>query len=149
MNIQQFIFSQHPYLLPNFMNLFSWSIPFLCEKVTEMLLHLSRPKKNETPESAEEVKAAIPKSNMLTLIIESEVLRSKVKSISRMIKLFKMLREQNEDVLKLKGLCPDNKLPRGVLLEGSSGIKDAIQQFGKMKKADLQNEKRPGTTNKK
>ena len=60
-----------------------------------------------------------------------------------MIKLFKVLREQNENILKLKGLCPDNKLPKGILLEGSTGIKDALEEFGAMKKADMMNEKRP------
>jgi len=45
--------------------------------------------------------------------------------------------------LKLKGFCPDNKLPRGVLTEGSSAIKDAIQQFESVKKIDRENEKRP------
>ena len=60
-----------------------------------------------------------------------------------MIKLFKVLRQENEDILKLKGLCPDNKLPRGVLLQGASAIKDALQQFGDAKQMDQQNEKRP------
>ncbi len=75
--------------------------------------------------------------------IESEILRNKVRSISRMIKMFKVLRKENEDILKLKGLCPDNKLPKGVLFQGSSAIKDALQQFGDVRKMDIVNEKRP------
>jgi len=47
MNIQQFACSPHPFLLPNYMNLFAWSIPFLCEKVTEMFYHLTSSSSNE------------------------------------------------------------------------------------------------------
>ena len=43
LNIQQFVESPHPYLLPNFMNLFSWSIPFVIEKVTEIFFHMIKP----------------------------------------------------------------------------------------------------------
>lgn len=57
--------------------------------------------------------------------------------------MFKTLRLENEDILKLKGLSPDSKIPKGVLLEGSSAIKDAIAQFADVKKLDEGNEKRP------
>lgn len=60
-----------------------------------------------------------------------------------MLKLFKTLRQENEDILKLKGLCPDSKIPRGVLLQGAAAIKDALTQFTNAKKADLNNEARP------
>lgn len=53
-------------------------------------------------------------------------MRNKVKAMSRMIKMFKTLREENESVVKLKGICPDGKVPRGLLLEGKKALESEI-----------------------
>jgi serine/threonine-protein phosphatase 2B catalytic subunit len=42
--IKQFSYSPHPVLLPNFMNLFDLSLPFIAERTTLILMNLIAPK---------------------------------------------------------------------------------------------------------
>ena len=42
--------------------------------------------------------------------------------MSRMMKIFKNLREDSEMVMQLKGLCPDNKVPQGLILKGKDAL---------------------------
>ncbi|QPG74468.1 hypothetical protein FOA43_001798 [Brettanomyces nanus] len=39
-NIKQFVSAPSPYFLPDFMNVFEWSAPFVCEKVVEIMMSM-------------------------------------------------------------------------------------------------------------
>lgn len=54
LNIQQFAYSEHPYLLPHFLDIFSWSVPFVSEKVTEMLDYILQPRKDEEEDNVDQ-----------------------------------------------------------------------------------------------
>ena len=79
-------------------------------------------------------------ANIVVLTIEAEKLRNKVKAMSRMMKMFKTLREENEAVVHLKGICPDGKVPKGLLLEGKRALEtellDRKDFFSKAKNLD-------------
>ena len=56
-----------------------------------------------------------------------DMLRNKVLAMSRMMKIFKSLREDSEMVMQLKGLCPDNKVPAGLIMKGKEAMQEEIK----------------------
>lgn len=71
------------------------------------------------------------------------MIKSKVKSVARMHKIFNTLKEEAELLIKIKGMAPDGKIPRGLLLGGRPAIKDTFREYSQAKKLDLVNEKLP------
>jgi serine/threonine-protein phosphatase 2B catalytic subunit len=51
-------------------------------------------------------------------------MKGKINSVARMNRMYTTLREESELLLKIKNICPDGKLPRGLLLEGKPAIKN-------------------------
>ena len=55
------------------------------------------------------------------------LIKSKIQSVAKVSKMFSVLREEQEMILKIKNISPDGKLPRGILMEGKPAIKHAAK----------------------
>ncbi|CAK7216341.1 3',5'-cyclic-nucleotide phosphodiesterase (PDEase) (3':5'-CNP) [Sporothrix bragantina] len=161
MNIRQFNCTPHPYWLPNFMDVFTWSLPFVGEKITDMLIAILSTCSEEelkeeaalpspasaaitSPSSAGPVSPSTPSFNQDPESIEFKrrAIKNKILAIGRLSRVFQVLREESERVTELKTVA-GGRLPAGTLMLGAEGIKNAISSFEDARKVDLQNERLP------
>jgi serine/threonine-protein phosphatase 2B catalytic subunit len=142
MNIRQFNCTPHPYWLPNFMDVFTWSLPFVGEKITDMLVAvLNTCTKEELEEEEEE--AVSPTASVDESSERRKVIKNKILAVGRVARVFALLREESEKVSELKSVSGTNTLPYGTLAAGSEGLKDAIKGFEDARKSDIENERLP------
>jgi len=140
LNIRQFVWTSHPYYLPNFMDVFSWSLPFVAEKVTSMLsIILSKVSEKGGLTQAEK------KVTLQTQDKSRVGLRQKVLAVSRVMKFYRTLQQEQADIIKLKQLSPNRKLPNGVLAGGKEAIQAALKSFNDAKRIDAESEMYPNS----
>lgn len=148
MNIRQFNCTPHPYWLPNFMDVFTWSLPFVGEKITDMLIAIlntcsEEELQQETPSSTSAPQSPpLPSPADASLEARKRAVKNKILAIGRMSRVFNVLREESERVTELKTVS-GGRLPAGTLMLGAEGIKNAITNFEDARKVDLQNERLP------
>eukprot|EP01080_Neovahlkampfia_damariscottae_P002464 gene2464-3174_t len=135
MNVKQFTQVTHPYFLPNFMNVFNWSIPFVGEKVSHIFQFLVdySEELEEQKENDEDFKLDSDKA---------ESIKTKVLTLGRIANMYSTLRKEKELILQLKGLTGGH-IPQGLLFKGTNAMKEAITSFEMAKKFDQESEKYP------
>ena len=147
MNIRQFNCTPHPYWLPNFMDVFTWSLPFVGEKITDMLIAIlntcSREELEEdTPSSSGPISPPLNSMDPESSEFKRRAIKNKILAIGRLSRVFQVLREESERVTELK-TATGGRLPAGTLMLGAEGIKQAIHNFEDARKVDIQNERLP------
>jgi len=153
MNIRQFNCTPHPYWLPNFMDVFTWSLPFVGEKITDMLIAIlntcsKEELEEETPLSSGPSSPPLIGHTPTTGLdpesteFKRRAIKNKILAIGRLSRVFQVLREESERVTELK-TASGGRLPAGTLMLGAEGIKQAINSFEDARKVDLQNERLP------
>merc|ERR1719249_270749 len=91
LNIRQFVSSPHPYYLPNFMDVFTWSLPFVAEKVTDMLYSIVSYENDDGDEAGPESTVQITNPSN-----RNNVLKGKVVAATKLMRMYKVLKE-NQD----------------------------------------------------
>eukprot|EP01098_Paradermamoeba_levis_P000093 TRINITY_DN100_c0_g1_i1.p1 TRINITY_DN100_c0_g1~~TRINITY_DN100_c0_g1_i1.p1 ORF type:complete len:536 (-),score=144.12 TRINITY_DN100_c0_g1_i1:121-1641(-) len=124
--------SEHPFYLPDMMDGLNWSFPFVLENLTDLSLAIlkicqecRKPDPSEGAEKPVEVVAPPPKQ-------PSEFFNNRLKTVGGMLVMLKTLREERDQLLKLKQFAED--------------CNDAVEKFKKAQKFDKDNEVRPGMT---
>lgn len=148
-NITQFNHTPHPFWLPHFMDVFSWSLPFVGEKMMDMLiaiLSISSDEELQDDATASTSPSAVTPGSQdpESLEFRRRALKNKILAIGRLSRVFSVLREESEGVTELKS-ASGGRLPAGTLMLGAEGIKNAIQSFDAAQEVDLKNERLPPT----
>lgn len=145
LNIRQFVSSPHPYYLPNFMDVFTWSLPFVAEKVTDMLYSILSYENQANLDNNGDLDKSkvVTQSNSKILKAKGNVLKGKVIAVTKLMRMYKVLKENQNNIIRLKQLSPNGQIPHGVLAGGTKEIEKVIASFNSAKAADAVNEAIP------
>mmetsp|Transcript_3570 Transcript_3570/g.9252 ORF Transcript_3570/g.9252 Transcript_3570/m.9252 type:complete len:478 (-) Transcript_3570:590-2023(-) len=144
-NIRQFKQTAHPYCLPNFMNVFTWSLPFVGEKMSQFLSDtlLMADLDSEYDEDSQRYDADAKEERRRQI-------KAKVKAMAKFVKTYEASRIENEEMIALGGLA-DRKFNDSALTQESrvklmtlmQGNEETEEAFMAARQLDAANEKRP------
>ncbi|KAK7457102.1 hypothetical protein VKT23_010404 [Stygiomarasmius scandens] len=155
--IRQYNSNSHPYWLPNFMDAFTWSLPFVGAKITEMLLAiLSICSEEELSEGDSESSGEDDDTQTLDASMtpqdytaRRQAIKNKILAVGRMQRVFQLLREESEAATELDANDPAGSSAVGARIGpdvlGVQGhqIGRHIRNFDDARRVDLMNERLP------
>ncbi|KAH9177624.1 Metallo-dependent phosphatase [Lactarius sanguifluus] len=150
--IRQYHARPHPYWLPNFMDAFTWSLPFVGAKI---LAVCSQEELEDDSSSSEDDEAE--RAIMSEALAPGEVstrrqqIKNKILAVGRMQRMFQLLREESENASELGagGVGVDGVLPIGprsgmdALGVQGNQIRRYIHSFDDARRLDIANERLP------
>jgi serine/threonine-protein phosphatase 2B catalytic subunit len=137
MNIKQYKDVEQPFSLPNNLDLFSWSLPFLADKIGEMMDNLMKRNTLITTEKIKLVKQSsdVDFGKIMNKLEEEKKqeskkkianIKAKVLAIARFNRMLKNAKENQEILTKAKKFSYDGKLPQGTLLKTVAEIQSDV-----------------------
>jgi len=132
MNIRQFQHSPHPYWLPNFMDVITWSVPFVSEKVSDILLAILKMCDTEEPVVSAEKQREIKRAEI----------RAKILMLGKISKMYGDIQTERMAAVKLKGLTKGAAPITPTLLRAATDG-SVIGNFKAARQMDRENERRP------
>lgn len=158
--IRQYNSSSHPYWLPNFMDAFTWSLPFVGAKIAEMLLAILQVcTQEELEDDGSDSAEDSPIFSELGLSQEQiqqrkQEIKTKILAVGKMQRVFQLLREEAENASELEAgtMQPPSSAssssigfrigPDALGVQGNH-IRRTIQNFEEAKISDQLNERLP------
>ncbi len=98
LSLKQYEETEPPYRLPDNMDVFSWSMPFLAEKVTNMLLNIIVRGGDVTDEEVD-LETILKKENIDPKMKRQLIMKGKINSVARMNRMYNTLKEESEMLL--------------------------------------------------
>jgi len=147
-NIRQFKQTQHPYCLPNFMNVFTWSLPFVGEKMSQFLSDALLMADLDADFDDEAGQRQLREEERAQ---RKKEIKAKVKAMAKFVKTYEVSRMENEEMIALGGLA-DRKAPTNTNLSEAERSKlmtlvqtdeETDEAFMAARQLDMANEKRP------
>ncbi|THH29331.1 hypothetical protein EUX98_g4858 [Antrodiella citrinella] len=159
--IRQYNATPHPYWLPNFMDAFTWSLPFVGSKITEMLLAVLDVCTQEELEDDDSSSTGMDETSTVADIAltpneisqRRQQIKNKVLAVGRMQRVFQLLREESENATELElGVPSSGPSPPGswpglgapdALNVHVNDIHRQIRSFSDARMSDIANERLP------